>query len=98
MNVLVFIEQRENKLKKASLEALSTARNLAGSAANVAAIVVGGSIDGITSELKNHGADTVFSVSGAPFANYNVFNYASAVEQAIKSFNPKLVLGMATPM
>lgn len=98
MKVLVFIEQRENKLKKASLEALSTARKLAGSAANVAAVVVGGSIDGITAELKNHGADTVFAVSGATFENYNVFNYGSAVEQAIKSFSPTVVLGMASPI
>jgi electron transfer flavoprotein alpha subunit len=98
MKVLVFIEQRENKLKKASLEALSTARKLAGSAANVAAVVVGSSIDGITAELKNHGADTVFAVSGAGFEHYNVFNYGSAVEQAIKSFSPTVVLGMATPM
>jgi electron transfer flavoprotein alpha subunit len=98
MKVLVFIEQRENKLKKASLEALSVARRLAGSAAGVAAIVIGGSVDSIASELKGHGADTIYTVGGVTFENYNVLNYAAAVEQAIKTFQPNVVLGMATPM
>ncbi len=98
MKVLVFIEQRENKLKKASLEALSVARRLAGSAANVAAVVVGGSIDGIAGELKGHGADTVYAAGGASFENYNIFNYAAAVEKAVKTFGANVVLGMASPM
>lgn len=98
MKVLVFIEQRENKLKKASLEALSVARKIAGSAANVAAVVVGGSTDGIAAELKGHGADSVFAASGAGFEHYNVFSYAAAVQQAIKTFSPTVVLGMATPI
>ncbi|MBC7660434.1 MAG: electron transfer flavoprotein subunit alpha/FixB family protein [Chitinophagaceae bacterium] len=98
MKVLVFIEQRENTLKKASLEALSVARNLAGSSANVAAVVIGGSIDSITAALKGHGADTVYSVSGAGFENYNVLNYAAAIDSAIKTFSPTVVLGMASPM
>ncbi len=96
MKVLVFIEQRENKLKKASLEALSQARKLAGSAANVAAVIVAGSADTIAAELKGHGADTVYAVGG--FEHYNVLNYAAAVQEAIKAFGPNVVLGMATPM
>lgn len=98
MKVLVFIEQRENKLKKASLEALSVARKIAGSAGDVAAVVIGGSVDGIAGEIKGHGADTVFVAAGAHFENYNVFNYAAAVQQAIKTFSPTAVLGMATPI
>lgn len=98
MKVLVFIEQRENKLKKSSFEALATARKLAGSAGEVAALIVGGSVDTLASELKGFGADTCFSVSGNAFHHYNVLNYAAALEQAIKTFAPKLVLGMATPM
>ncbi len=98
MKVLVFVEQRENKLKKSSHEALATARKLAGSASDVAALVVGGSVEGLTSEIKGYGADTVYSVSGNAFHHYNVLNYAAALEQAIKTFAPKLVLAMATPM
>lgn len=98
MKVLVFIEQRENKLKKSAFEALSTARKLAGSAANVAAVIVGSSIEGSVAELKGFGADTIYTANAAHLEHYNVFNYAAALEQAIKTFSPKLVLGIATPM
>lgn len=98
MKVLVFIEQRENKLKKSSFEALATARKLAGSAGNVAALIVGGSVDSLASELKGYGADQVYTVSSNAFHHYNVLNYGAALEQAVKTFAPKLVLGMATPM
>lgn len=98
MKVLVFIEQRENKLKKSALEALSTARKLAGSAANVAAVVIGSSIEGAVGELKDYGADTVYTANAGHLEHYNVFNYGAALEQAIKTFAPNLVLGIATPM
>ena len=98
MKVLVFIEQRENKLKKSAFEALATARKLAGSASNVAALIVGGSVDALASELKGFGADTVYTVSGDAFHHYNVLNYGAALEQAVKTFTPQLVLGMATPI
>ncbi len=98
MKVLVFIEQRENKLKKSSLEALATARKIAGSAGQVAGLIVGGSVDTLASELKGFGADTVYTVSGNAFHHYNVLNYGASLEQAIKTFAPKLILGMATPM
>ena len=98
MKVLVFIEQRENKLKKSSLEALATARKIAGAAGQVAGLLVGGSVDSLAAELKGFGADTIYTVSGNAFHHYNVLNYGAALEQAIKTFAPKLILGMATPM
>lgn len=98
MKVLVFVEQRDNKLKKSSFEALATARKLAGSASQVAAVIVGSHADGLASELKGFGADTVYTVSGDAFQLYNVFNYSAGIEAAIKAFSPRLVLGMATPM
>ncbi len=98
MKILVFIEQRENKLKKSSLEALTTARKLAGSSTQVAAVVVGGSIESLTSELKGYGADTVYVANGSSLENFNVLTYSSAVEAAIKAFSPTLVLGMTTPI
>jgi len=98
MKVLVFVEQRDNKLKKSALEAIAAARKLTGSAAQVAALIVGGSVDGLAGELKSYGVDTVYTVNGAAFDKYNVMAYAAATEQAIKTFAPKLVLGIASPM
>ncbi len=98
MKVLVFVEQRDNKLKKSALEAIATARKLTGSAAQVAALIIGASVDGLAVELKSYGVDTVYTVNGAAFDKYNVMAYAAATEQAIKTFAPKLVLGIASPM
>ncbi len=78
MKILVFVEQRDNKLKKSAFEALAAARKLAGSASQVAALVVGGSVEGLAGELKNYGADTVYVVNGAAFDKYNVMAYAAA--------------------
>lgn len=98
MKVLVFVEQRDNKLKKSAFEALAAARKLTGAAAQVAAVIVGGSVDGLAGELKNYGVDTVYTVSGGAFDKFNVLAYAAGVEQAIKTFAPKVVLGIASPI
>lgn len=98
MKILVFVEQRGNKLKKSAFEALATARKLAGASSQVAALVIGGSVEALAGELKNYGADSVYVVNNPNFDKYNVLAYAAAAEQAIKAFAPKLILGIATPM
>jgi electron transfer flavoprotein alpha subunit len=98
MKVLVFIEQRDGKIKSSAHEALTVAAKLAGNASSMAAVIVGNNVSGLTSQLAGWGADTVF-VSDAPQnALYNVQNYASSVEAAIKAFSPDLILGVASPM
>ena len=98
MKVLVFVEQRDAKLKSSAFEAITTGRKLAGSAADVAAVIVGQNIAGLADELKGYGADTVYTVDRAEFANYNVIAYASGVEKAINEFDASIVLGVASPM
>lgn len=98
MKILVFVEQRNGKLKHNSHEALALAQKLAGSAANVTAVLVGQNVGGLQSEIAGYGADTLLVADNAALANYNVVAYAAAVEAAIKQENPKMVLGVATPM
>lgn len=98
MKVLVFVEQRDGKIKQASYEALALARKIAGGASNVAALLVGQSVDALAGELKGTGADKVFTVNGDAFKLYNVVSYAAALEESIKNFGAQLILGMATPM
>jgi len=98
MKVLVFIEQRDGKIKSSAHEALTVGAKLAGNASSMAAVIVGSNVSGLTSQLAGWGADTVF-VSDAPQnALYNVQSYASSVDAAIKAFSPDLVLGVASPM
>jgi len=95
MKVLVFIEQRNGKIKSSSKEALTTASIVAGGSENVAGVLVGCND---TSTVKGFGADRVFTVDGEPFTNYNILNYTKALESAVSEFNPDVILGIASPM
>lgn len=98
MKVLVFLEQRDGKIKSSAFEALTVASKIAGSASSVAAVIVGNGVAGQTSQLAGWGADTVYVADAAENALYNIQNYANGVEAAIKAFSPELVLGVASPM
>ena len=98
MKVLVFIEQRDGKLKSSAHEALSVGFKLAGSAADLAAVIVGSGVAATSSSLAGWGCDTVFVADQGDHALYNVLGYANAVSSAIKDFAPNLVLGVASPM
>ncbi len=98
MKVVVFVEQRDSKIKHSALEALSVGARLAGSTGDLAAVLVGHNVGGLTSQLAGYGADTVYVVDGAGFDKYNPLAYAAAVEQAVKAHGAQVVLGAATPM
>lgn len=98
MKVLVFVEQRDGKIKNNAFEALSLAAKLAGGAANTAAVLVGKGVAGLTSQLQGFGADTVYTIDGDKFDKYNVMAYAAAMDAALKEFAPQVVLGIASPM
>ena len=95
MKVLVFIEQREGKVKTSSREALTAAAKIAGGSANVAGIIVGSND---TETVKGYGADKVYTVEGDSFTGYNPMHYVKAVETAASDFGAEVVLGLASPM
>lgn len=98
MKVLVFIEQRDGKIKSSALEALSVGAKLAGNAGDCAAVLVGSGVEGLAGQLKGFGADTLHVVDSGDFKDYNPANYCAAVEAAIKAHGAKLVIGAASPM
>ena len=98
MKVLVFIEQRDGKIKSSAHEALTVGAKLAGSPANLAAVIVGSGVAGLASQLAGWGADTVYTVDGGDLALYNIASYSAGVEAAVKAFSPNVVLGVASPM
>lgn len=98
MKVLVFVEQREGKIKSSALEALTVGAKLAGSAGDCAAVLVGQGVEGLVSQLKGYGADTVYVVDSADHKLYNPIGYANAVGEAIKAHGAKIVVGTASPM
>lgn len=98
MKVLVFVEQRDGKIKSSALEALSVGARLAGSPGDCAAVLVGQGIEGLAAQLKGYGADTVYVVDGGDFKLYNPLTYAAAIGDAIKKQGAKVVVGTASPM
>ena len=98
MKVLVFVEQRDHKIKSSALEALTAGAKLAGSAQDCAAVLVGSGVEDLASQLKGYGCDTVYVVDHAGFDKYQPLSYAAAVEQAVKAHGAKVVVGAASPM
>jgi len=98
MKVLVFIEQRDGKIKSSAFEALTIGAKLAGNAADCAAVIVGSGVENLATQAKGFGCDTVHVVDGGDFKDYNPANYCAAVEAAIKGHGAKVVVGTASPM
>jgi electron transfer flavoprotein alpha subunit len=91
--ILAFAEQREGKLRRASLETVSEARRLAGRlGADVTAVVVGPGAEGLAGELASYGADRVVVFDDPAFATYATEAWARALAQAITGAKPAVVL------
>ena len=97
--ILVFIEQRDGKIRKASLEALSEGQRLsAASGKPLSAVIVGSGIAGLAAGLGKNGAKKVFVVDAASLALYSAEGYAAAVQAAASQADPDVVLLAATAM
>jgi len=96
MKFLVFIEQRDGKIRKASLEALSLARRLSGGP--VAAVLPGKSVTPLAKDLGKYGAATVYVADREDLALYSNKGYVGALDAATKKASPDAVLIAATSM
>jgi electron transfer flavoprotein alpha subunit len=97
--ILTFAEQRDGKLRRASLEVVSEARRLAGAlGATVTAVAIGPGSEGLASELAAYGADRVLVFDDAAFAAYATEAHARALAQAIADARPAVVLVPFTAM
>ncbi len=96
MKFLVFIEQREGKIRKASLEALSVARRLAGGP--VAAVLPGQGVAALAKDLAKYGAGVVYVADREELALYSSQGYVGALDAATAKESPDAVLIAATAM
>ncbi len=94
--ILVFIEQRNSEIRKASLQALGEAKRLAG--AEVAAVLVGEGVSGMAAGLGANGASKVFVADDANLKLYSAEGYAEAVIKAVEAYGPSAVFFSATAM
>jgi electron transfer flavoprotein alpha subunit len=95
--ILVFIEERDGKIKKTSLEALSAARKLAGQLQeSVTALRFG---KGDPSEnLAQYGADRVINVQHELLQSYSTEGYSATLALAVQVERPRFILGSASAL
>lgn len=97
--ILSFIETREKKIKKASLEVLSEARRTADELkTETAAVLAGTGMEGLAPELAAHGAYKIYLLENPVLDRYSAQDYAAAVAGLLKKLNPAAVFFSATAM
>lgn len=96
--ILVCIEQRDNEIRKASLQALSEAKRLAGGEMPVAAVLIGADVTPMAAGLGAYGASKVFVADDANLRLYSAEGYAQSVAAAVERFEPSAVFFSATAM
>lgn len=93
--VLVFVEQREGKIKKASFELIGAS---AAAGNETHAIILGDSVAGLANECAQYGANKVHVVQDGALKNYTGEAYARGMVAAAKAVAPEIILGAHTPM
>jgi len=96
--ILVCIEQRNGEIRKASLQALSEAKRLAGGDLPVAAVLIGEGVSGQAAGLGANGAAKVFVADDVNLKFYSAEGYAEAVVKACEAFGPSAVFFSGTAM
>lgn len=97
--ILVFVEQRNGQIRKASLEALSEAyRRIATVGGNVTALIVGKDVKTLAGGLPKYHPHKVLVADGGDFEKYSTEGYAAALVEGIKSVSPKYVFAANTNM
>ncbi len=97
--ILTLAEQRDGKLRRASLEAVSEARRLAAAlGATVSTAIIGPGGESCADELAAYGADKVHVFGDAGFTPYATESHARALAQVIQEIRPAIVLVPFTAM
>lgn len=97
--ILVFIEQRNGSVRKASLEALSTAAQLAGEKSwPVVAALLGHGVGDLAPSLGEYGAQKVLVVDQPEVAFYSPEAYAQALATLSQQEEPAAVFLAATAL
>ena len=96
--VLVLLERRAGELKRASLQAVSVARRLAGEGGRVDALALGSGAESCAAPAGSAGADRLLVAADAAFDPYAPETYTAALAQAAKESGAEIVLAAATAL
>lgn len=97
--IAVFMETRDGKIKKSSLESLSEAnRRAAELGVQAAAVLVGGTVEGLAASAFGAGAVRVYALENPALAGYSTQGYALALAEWVREARPTAVFFAATAM
>jgi electron transfer flavoprotein alpha subunit len=97
--ILVFIEQRNGQVRRASLEALSEAHRQASvSNESVTAVIIGENVKAMADEVRQYKPAKILTADGTDFASYSTEAYAAALSEAVKKTSPRYVFAAHTSM
>jgi electron transfer flavoprotein alpha subunit len=99
MSLLVFVEQRDGRVRSVAREALGEALRLAPALGGAEIVgVCAAAADPGLGALGDAGADRVLLAARPEFARYDASGYASAVAKAVEAVKPQAVLFAASAM
>ena len=93
--ILVFVEQRDGEIRKASLQAVSEAKR---HSQDVTAVVAGAGIGDAAAGVGAYGANKVFVADDANLGLYSAEGYTEAVAKAAELAAPDAIFFSATAM
>jgi electron transfer flavoprotein alpha subunit len=97
--IAVFMEARDGKIKKSSLEALSEAKRRAGEmGVETAAVIVGGAVAGLAPGAFALGAAKVYALESPALADYSSQGYALALAGFVGEAKPAALFFAASAM
>jgi len=97
--ILVYMEIRDGKIKKSSLEALSEARRRGEELGlETSAVLVGREVEGLAAEAFRYGAGKVYVLENALLSQYSSSGYTEALFSLVQELKPEIILAAATAM
>ena len=97
--ILVYLEIRDGKIKKSSLEALSEAKRRSDEMSmDVAAAIAGHNIEALAGEAFRYGASKVFVLENTLLNHYSPSGFAFVLKSLIDEVSPTIILFSATAM
>jgi electron transfer flavoprotein alpha subunit len=97
--ILVFLEVREGKVKKSSLEALSEGKRIADDLKKEAnAVLVGHNLESLASAAFPYGASKVYVVENSLLNRYSAAAFSQALFSLVEEIKPEVILFSASSM
>jgi electron transfer flavoprotein alpha subunit len=97
--ILIFMEIREGKVKKSSLEALSEGKRRADELKTEAnAVLVGHNLESLASEAFPYGASKVYLLENSLLSHYSAAGFSQALFSLVEEIKPEVILFSASSM